>query len=147
MKKSFILLSVLVVLIGVSACGTANSTATSPAAVPVANKVTASGNLFPNQYMYLTFLVRGRVATIPVKVGDDVKQGDVLMTLGDTAQAEAALAAANAEFLSAQQDYDTLVRTAGLCAGTGLAGMVECSRSTPGGRTCLGETGSDSHLR
>ncbi|MFC2064878.1 HlyD family secretion protein [Chloroflexota bacterium] len=113
MKKSFILLSVLVVLIGVSACGTTKSTPTSPAAVPVANKVTASGNLFPNQYMYQTFLVRGRVASIPVKVGDDVEQGDVLMTLGDTAQAEVALAAANAELLLAQQDYDTLVRTAG----------------------------------
>jgi multidrug efflux pump subunit AcrA (membrane-fusion protein) len=114
MKKISVLLLILVVLIGVSACGTTKSTATPTVAAPVVNTVTASGNLFPNQTMYLTFLVRAKVAAIPVKVGDDVKQGDVLMTLGDTAQADAALATANAELLSAQQDYDSLLRTADL---------------------------------
>ena len=112
MKKIFILMLILPLLIAAAACGSAKSAGTPTPVSPVVSNLTASGNLFPNQYLTLTFLVRGRVATIPVKIGDEVKQGDVLMTLGDRTQAETAVATANAGLLSAQQDYDTLIRTA-----------------------------------
>ena len=112
MKKFIPLMLMMIILISVTACGTAKSTETPTAVSPVANDLIASGNIFPNQYLYLAFLVRARVDTIPVKVGQEVKQGDVLMTLGDKTQAESALATANALLTSAQQDYDTLIRTA-----------------------------------
>ena len=112
MKKFIPLMLMMIILISVTACGTAKSTETPTAVSPVANDLIASGNIFPNQYLYLAFLVRSRVDTIPVKVGQEVKQGDVLMTLGDKTQAESALATANAVLASAQQDYDTLIRTA-----------------------------------
>ena len=112
MKKFIPLMLMMIILISVTACGTAKSTESPTAVSPVANDLIASGNIFPNQYLYLAFLVRARVDTIPVKVGQEVKQGDVLMTLGDKTQAESALATANALLTSAQQDYDTLIRTA-----------------------------------
>jgi len=91
--------------------GTTSATAT-PA--PGAASVVAAGHLVPNQNLYLSFLVPGHVTDILVHKGDQVTQGQVLAHLGDNQQAEAGLAAAQLELASAQQVYDTLVRTADL---------------------------------
>jgi multidrug efflux pump subunit AcrA (membrane-fusion protein) len=80
----------------------------------VVNLVTAEGHLIPTQSLYLPFLVSGRVTEILVAKGDHVAVGQVLARLGDRQQAEAALAAALLAQTAAQQDYDALIRTAGL---------------------------------
>jgi multidrug efflux pump subunit AcrA (membrane-fusion protein) len=114
MKKIFLLLSIITILTILTACGNSGTTATPTVTAPVTKNVVASGHLIPNQFLYLSFLARAKVTAIPVKVGDSVKKGDVLMKLGDTEQAQAALRGANAELLAAQQDYDALIRTAPL---------------------------------
>jgi multidrug resistance efflux pump len=76
--------------------------------------VIATGHLVPNQSVYLTFLASGRVEEVLVKSGEHVKQGQILVRLGDRQQVEAALAGAQAQQATAQQAYDLLVRTADL---------------------------------
>jgi HlyD family secretion protein len=99
---SLVLMSMIV-----SACGSAPSTAT-PTAVATAAVKTASlstaaeGNLEPLQTTNLNFTGKGQIAEVLVKEGDTVKAGDVIARLKSDAQrdamteAEAALATAKA---------------------------------------------------
>ncbi len=101
MKKLTLLL--LGLTLTITACGT-KTTASTPTATPVpASAVIAEGHLVPLKYATLAFQARGTVTEIPVKLGDTVKQGDVLARLGDSQQAEA-------QVVVAQQAYDALLR-------------------------------------
>jgi len=115
MKKIAAVLSLILSLVFLlMACG---STASTPAAVtstPMADTVIAGGHLVPNQSVYLTFLVSGRVEQLLVQKGEHVVQGQTLVRLGDRQQVEAALAGAQAQVVAAQQAYDLLVRGADL---------------------------------
>jgi multidrug efflux pump subunit AcrA (membrane-fusion protein) len=115
MKKwsKLILLLVIPALL-LAACGGGEETPTpQPDLVPV-EAVIAEGHLVPNDDLTLSFTVRGKVAEILVEEGDRVSEGDVLIRLADREQAEAALASAQLELTTAQQDYDEFVRTEGL---------------------------------
>ena len=72
------------------------------------------GHFVPRENLYLSFLARGKVSEILVKQGDQVTEGQVLVRLGDSQQAEAAVTGAKLELTSAQQAMDTLLRTSGL---------------------------------
>ncbi len=113
MKKSTILFFVLT--FALAACGTP-ATATPEAAVTPApaNAVIAEGHLVPAQDATLTFQARGTVMEVNVKIGDQVKVGDVLARLGG--QSDAAFAAAQLELVGAQQAYDDFVRNAPLAS-------------------------------
>ena len=98
----------------ISACGGQEETPTpQPALLPV-EAVIAEGHLVPNDDLTLSFTVRGKVAEILVEEGEKVREGDVLIRLADREQAEAALAAAQLELITAQQAYDDFVRAEGL---------------------------------
>ena len=115
MKKwiSLILLLTALTLV-LTACGGQEEVMTSqPALLPV-EAVIAEGNLVPNDNLTLSFTVRGKVAEILVEEGEMVSEGDVLIRLADREQAEAVLAAAQLELITAQQAYDDLLRTEGL---------------------------------
>jgi len=97
-----------------TACGGEEEIPTlQPEPLPV-EAVIAEGHLVPNDDLTLSFTVRGKVAEILVDEGDMVSEGDVLIRLADREQAEAALAAAQLELITAQQAYDDLIRTEGL---------------------------------
>lgn len=116
MKKISLLLSlILLPALLLSACGnnSANGAAT-PTTTAASDTVIAEGHLVPAQNQTMTFQARGKVAEIPVKKGDKVAQNQVLVSLADREQAQAALAAAELGLTSAQQDLDKLNRTAGL---------------------------------
>lgn len=76
--------------------------------------VVAEGYIKPIHAVNLAFQARGTVDEIQVKIGDQVRKGDVLARLANANQAEAQLAAANLELTQAQQAYDQLVRTEGI---------------------------------
>jgi HlyD family secretion protein len=97
-----------------AACGA--KTESPPLSSPVSTQagVIAEGHLVPTRGLYLVAPVQGRVEEILVAEGDRVTEGQVLIRLADRQQAEAALASAQLQLSLAQQDYDTLVRTADL---------------------------------
>ena len=52
------------------------------------------GHFIPRENLYLSFLARGKISEILVKQGDQVTEGQVLVKLGDSQQAEAAVTGA-----------------------------------------------------
>ena len=116
MKKLVILpFMTLTLFLLLAACGgTPASTGSEPTPTPQAAAVIAAGHLIPNQDLYLSFLASGHVTSVLVHKGDRVSQGQVLAQIGDSQQAQAGLASAQLELVSAQQALDNLVRTANL---------------------------------
>lgn len=93
------------------------------AATPVApafngGGVKASAVVVPFQKAQLGFTILGKVETLSVAIGDQVKPGQVLARLEGSAQLQAqqraATSAAELALLSAQQDLDKLQKGAGL---------------------------------
>jgi HlyD family secretion protein len=110
---AFLALNLSLILV-LTACGSATTATATATPLPAEDKVIATGHLVPNQSLYLTFLASGRVDEILVQQGDQISQGQVLVSLGDREQVQAALTGAQAQLSAAQQAYDLLVRTAGL---------------------------------
>jgi multidrug efflux pump subunit AcrA (membrane-fusion protein) len=120
MKKTLNNLMILIVILalGLTACANQEEAPTqdvAPASLAVSSSaVVAEGHLKPVHAANLSFQARGIVEQVNVKIGDRVSTGDVLARLSNAGQAEAGLAAANLELLSAQQALDALVRTGGV---------------------------------
>jgi len=111
MKKSHLLLVLVVLGAALTACQAGGDAADiQPTPVP-AEAVIAEGRLTPEKDLTLAFTVRGKVAEILVAEGEKVSEGDVLIRLADQEQAEAALTSAQFELTSAQQAYDQFIRT------------------------------------
>jgi multidrug resistance efflux pump len=116
MKKKIynLIMLTMVFALALTACASKQPVATPQSAEPVsvaADGVVAEGKLKPAQAANLSFQVRGMVEEINVKIGDQVKQGDVLARLSNATQAEAQLAAAQLGLLNAQYNLDTINRT------------------------------------
>jgi multidrug efflux pump subunit AcrA (membrane-fusion protein) len=114
MKKLTILVSLFLAAAVLIGCGAKTSGTSEATPTPAAHTIIAEGHLVPNRSLYLSFLASGRVEEVLVARGDQVSSGQVLVQLGDRQQAEAALAGARLEQVSAQQAYDALSRTDGL---------------------------------
>jgi HlyD family secretion protein len=115
MKKSTLLLyATLILVLLLTACGAKTGASAAATSTPAAGGVVAEAHLVPNRSVYLAFPAGGRVADIPVKKGDKVSQGQLLVSLDDRQPAEAALASARLELTTAQQQFDALNRTVAL---------------------------------
>ncbi|HEU0293912.1 MAG TPA: efflux RND transporter periplasmic adaptor subunit [Anaerolineales bacterium] len=113
--KTLVML-IIIYSLALTAC-TNQSAATPQASDSVAASpegIVAEGKLKPIHAANLSFQARGVVEEINVKIGDAVKQGDVLARLGNSDVAMAQLTTANLELTQAQQAYDQLLRTEGL---------------------------------
>lgn len=113
--KTLVML-IIIYSLALTAC-TNQSAATPQASDSVAASpegIVAEGKLKPIHAANLSFQARGVVEEINVKIGDAVKQGDVLARLANSDVAMAQLTTANLELTQAQQAYDQLLRTEGL---------------------------------
>lgn len=110
---SKLMMLIVILALGLTACASQAATPTPEnAAAPAdSNAVVAEGHLKPVRASNLSFQARGIVEQVNVKIGDRVRKGDVLARLSNAAQAEAGLAAARLELLTAQQALDALIRS------------------------------------
>jgi multidrug resistance efflux pump len=81
---------------------------------PVTSEVVAEGHILPKDNLHLSFQTPGLINSIEVSEGASITEGQILASLGDRAEAEHAVASARVEMEAAQQEYDQVVRTAGL---------------------------------
>ncbi|QEC69879.1 efflux RND transporter periplasmic adaptor subunit [Panacibacter ginsenosidivorans] len=87
-------------------------TVTTPSGNTTANSITASGQVEAVQTANISTRVMGYITSIPVKVGDAVKAGQLLVSINSTdiqakrAQTDAMIAQAQAAVESAKKDYD-----------------------------------------
>ncbi len=113
-RKLFLSLTIIF-LFSLSACSTVGQPTASQSAeteippVKTGGGIITEGKVIPKSYVQLSFQVSGKVSEILVKEGDSVKTGDVLVRLGNRAEAEAELARAELELLNAQQALNDLI--------------------------------------
>ena len=113
-KKSTFLVLILASVLLLVACGSNANNAASATPTSSVDTVIAEGHLVPSRNQYLAFQARGKIDQILVKKGEQVKQGQLLVSLADRQPAQAALAAAQLALTSVQQASDALNRTADL---------------------------------
>jgi multidrug resistance efflux pump len=89
-----------------AACGTQTATPVAETLSAPAAGVIAEGNIRPFRASNLSFQVAGVVEEVNVKIGDPVREGDVLVRLANAGAAEA-------QALAAQQALDLLIRDQG----------------------------------
>jgi multidrug efflux pump subunit AcrA (membrane-fusion protein) len=111
MKRTMNLLLLTVLALILAACGGQETTLVVQAPPADSEAVIAEGHLVPRDDLTLAFTATGKIAEILVEKGDTVRSGELLMQLGDRGAAEAGVASAQLELVSAQQAYDELVRT------------------------------------
>ncbi|MCL5612122.1 MAG: efflux RND transporter periplasmic adaptor subunit [Chloroflexi bacterium] len=105
-KLTTILFILLVSALALTACGQqAVATISQPTVLPP-GAVVAEGHIRPIQASSLAFQARGVVNMVNVKIGDQVKANDLLVSLANAGQARAAL-------IAAQQAYNLVLRNAG----------------------------------
>ncbi|PWH16014.1 MAG: hypothetical protein DDG59_10175 [Anaerolineae bacterium] len=106
----------LAILLSLSACanssstGLTQSTSADTALVKTTDQIIVEGKIVPKTFVNLSFQVSGKVSEIHVKEGDQVKKGDVLIRLGNRAEAEAEVARAELDVLNARQALDNLIK-------------------------------------
>ncbi len=87
--------------------------------------VSAEGKVVPHQYVRLSFSVPGTVDDVFVSQGDQVASDQLLAILKGKEELEAAVAAAQLELTSAQQDLDALFEHVELAAAQAQMNLVE----------------------
>ena len=90
--------------------------------------MTAEGHLVPDRHTDLYFQAAGRVSDVRVKEGDQVKKGDVLVSLGDREAAQAAVSAALLEQAAAQRAVDDLQKKAALAKAQAQADLTAAQK-------------------
>ena len=134
-KPSKALILVLLAGLLLSACGTitiAKAAKNTPVLQSTATSnvsLVSEAHLVPRDYKYLSFATGGKISEILVKKGDPVTEGQVLARLGERAQAEAAVASADLEKVSAQQAYDELQRTVNIVRAVNLKTLINAKET------------------
>ena len=117
MKKNYKFMMLMwLVILTLTACGGQPMSQTPLPVAPVSVKpdgIIAEGKLKPEKAANLSFQARGMVEELTVKIGDQVNKGEVLARLANASEAEAQLASANLEMISAQQALNELLDTSG----------------------------------
>ena len=114
MKKPMVFIVILVTLL-LSACGagTAAQATPVPTQPPVIadSTIVAEGRVEPLSYAEVAFNASGIVSDVLVSEGEDVKQGDTLVRVGN--ESDKTYTEAQLELVAAQQEYDDLLNSSG----------------------------------
>ena len=109
MKKFLsVTLAFTATLLILSACSAVKTQTAATPTAQAASGLIAEGSLLPVKALDQSFTVAGRVAEVLVKDGDSVQSGAVLARLGNSANAQLALAQAEQEAIDAQQALDNV---------------------------------------
>jgi HlyD family secretion protein len=111
-KVPFIILTVTVLLIALTAC---SPKATETPAIPTTTTTSlliSEGSLYPVDSLDHSFTLSGQVAEVLVQDGEQVETGQVLARLVETPDVALAMARAEQEALAAQQALDDLQSSA-----------------------------------
>ena len=121
LKISFQLVVVILAVLLLSACQSANGAATSTptasstqAAVQNSGRMIFEGEAVPVQNVTLSFPANGIVDEVLFSEGEQVSKGDVIARLKGLERQKASVAAAQAELLSSQQTLDNLNKNANI---------------------------------
>jgi|WetSurMetagenome_2_1015567.scaffolds.fasta_scaffold108318_2 HlyD family secretion protein len=125
MKSKLIFILTIFLVTGLIACSpkTIPTPQTSSESSP--DSIVAEGHIVPVDDLYLAFQTRGKVDKIIIKKGDSVRKGDLLVSLADRENAQAAFASASLELVSAQQDFDSLNRNADLARAEAQKAFID----------------------
>lgn len=144
----------IVLLIGmgfwISSCNllpgaASNSSATAVPVVTADPSVSAEGHLVPRDSATLVFFTGGKIAEIPVKEGDVVKKGTVLMRMGDREQAQAAVASASLEQLNARQALDDLKEKSDLGEGKAQQALAAAQKAVYDAQKIVDDLNTDDY--
>lgn len=94
----------------------------------ITSTVSAAGNITAPNSAALAFSSSGKVAQVPVQVGNQVKKGQLLMQL-DTTDLQLALKAAQATLASQQASFDATQASLGFALKTAEANLVSAQAS------------------
>ncbi|MEJ2262604.1 MAG: efflux RND transporter periplasmic adaptor subunit [Anaerolineales bacterium] len=104
-----------------------------PLAAPASSRsvgnVTASGIVVPHQEAHLGFATSGRVETVEITIGHEVRTGDLLIQLEGSEQLIAAETAANLELINAQHALDAVYRDADYTTAQALQAVHDARKA------------------
>ncbi len=134
-SKSFALFSII--LLGslvTGACGGLPGAGAGPTATPIPVVVTdtqivAEGFIAPKESAQLAFFTSGQVEEVLVDEGDQVSVGQVVARLGNREQVQAAIAAAKAELIAAEQARQALDDNLALAQADAAAAMSAANKT------------------
>ncbi len=86
--------------------------------------VSATGEVLPARWATLSLSSPGIVTGLPIEVGDQVEAGELLVVLSGREQLEAALAAAQLEYVNASQAIDQLMENESLARAQAEQGLA-----------------------
>jgi multidrug resistance efflux pump len=112
--KSRLLVALILFSLLISACSAAGNPAPAPEVVPpvIADaSIIAEGRLEPVRSAEIAFTASGVISEVPVKEGQPVKRGEILIRLGDASDTN--FAAAGLELVTAQQALNDLAHSSG----------------------------------
>lgn len=102
---------------------------------------TGSGTLVASRKTNLAFPIDGIVAVLNVKVGDTVKEGDVLAELQDTSTLQASYTSAELELKAAQQELDDLKNSSAANLASAQLAVAEAQKALTEAQAALKQPG------
>jgi len=117
-----------------------------PTPIPViiaSPNVIAEGRVMPREYRYLAFSMAGEVSEVLAIEGELVSAGQIVARLGESEAIDAAVKAAQAELLAAQQALDTLNEKAGVTDAQVDVAVAEAEKVQIEAKKALDELDTD----
>ncbi len=132
-SKLYLHLSILILSgLLLAACGSLPGAGVTPTPIPIVvadSQIVAEGRVVPKENKDLAFFSNGQIDEVLVNEGDQVAKNQVVARLGNREQLEAAIAAAEAELISARQARKQLDDNLALAQADATAAMAAANKT------------------